>query len=324
MRSRGRSDGAPRGALTSGNARGQRRTDGGWGHDSPHSDRPKTRRIESSIFYYFVYVITVADVRPKDLPDYFLSHGRHWLTTTEIAEAIGGSRVDARQAANRWQAKGLAFSPTRGAYVLIPPEFRTWRAVPASHFVDDMMRYLGHAYYVGYLSAAEVHDAAHQRPQTFQVVTDQRLKTRTFGRVRVKFILNAHTADRPTVTINTPTGTMRVSTPEATILDLVSAPEHSGGLSNVATVMGDLLEDAKIDVSEIIRIAHSWPTTVVQRTGWLLDLAASELGVDLDLGPLATVAIGQGSVTKLSPSGGSGPLDTRWNIIVNTEVESDR
>jgi hypothetical protein len=68
------------------------------------------------------------------------------LTTTEIAEAIGGSLVDDRQAANRWQAKGLAFSPTRGAYVLIPPEFRTWRAVPASHFVDDMMRYLGHEY----------------------------------------------------------------------------------------------------------------------------------------------------------------------------------
>ena len=118
-----------------------------------------------------MYVTARTQVRPKDLPDYFLSHGRHWLTTAEIADAIGGSLLDARQTANRWQTKGLAFSPTRGAYVLIPPEFRTWRAVPASHFVDDMMRHLGHAYYVGYLSAAEIHDAAHQRPQVFQVVT---------------------------------------------------------------------------------------------------------------------------------------------------------
>jgi predicted transcriptional regulator of viral defense system len=176
-----------------------------------------------------VYVIIVADVRPKDLPDYFLPHGRHWLTTTEIAEAIGGSLIDARQAANRWQAKGLAFSPTRGAYVLIPPEFRTWRAVPASHFVEDMMRYLGHEYYVGYLSAAEIHDAAHQRPQTFQVVTDQRLKTRTFGRVRVTFILSSHTAQRPTVTVNTPTGTMRVSTPEATRTEMGPLDERRAG-----------------------------------------------------------------------------------------------
>ena len=271
-----------------------------------------------------MYVTIVSGVRPKDLPDYFLSHGQHWLTTTAIADAIGGSLLDARQTANRWQTKGLAFSPTRGAYVLIPPQFRTWRAVPASHFVDNMMRYLGHAYYVGYLSAAEVHDAAHQRPQTFQVVTNERLRTRTFGRVRLTFILNAHTADRPTVTVNTPTGTIRVSTPEATILDLVSAPEHSGGLSNVATVMGDLLEDAKLNVPEIVRIAKGWPTTVVQRTGWLLDFTARELGVDLDLDPLASVAIDQGSVTKLSPSGGNGQLNARWNIIVNSDVEPDR
>lgn len=155
-------------------------------------------------------------------------------------------------------------------------------------------------------------------------MTDERLKTRTFGRVRVKFILNTHTADRPTITVNTPTGTIRVSTPEATILDLVSAPEHSGGLSNIATVIGDLLEDAKINVSEIIRISGGWPTTVVQRTGWLLEQAAFEVGVKLDLDPLATAATSQGGVTKLSPSSGTGPLDKRWNIIVNTEVESDR
>lgn len=88
----------------------------------------------------------------------------------------------------------LAFSPSRGMYVLIPPQFRTWRAVPASHFIDDMMRFLGHAYYVGFLSAAEVHDAGHQRPQTFQVATSERLSTRTFGRVRVEFVLNTRTS----------------------------------------------------------------------------------------------------------------------------------
>jgi predicted transcriptional regulator of viral defense system len=296
----------------------------GWRLTLPPPDGRRFKRVESRRFCYFEYVTSLADVRPKDLPDYFLSHGRHWLTTAEIADALGGSLVDARQTANRWQAKGLAFSPTRGAYVLIPPEFRTWRAVPANHFVDDMMRYLGHSYYVGYLSAAEIHDAAHQRPQVFQVVTDERLKTRIFGRVRVKFILNTHTADRPTITVNTPTGTIRVSTPEATILDLVSAPEHSGGLSNIATIIGDLLEDAKINVSEIIGIAHEWPTTVIQRTGWLLEQAATERGIDLDLDPLAAFAAGQGGVTKLSPSGGTGPLNTRWNITVNTEVESDR
>ena len=43
---------------------------------------------------------------------------------------------------------------------MIPPEFRSWGAVPATHFIDPMMRFLGHDYYVGYLSAAEAHGAA--------------------------------------------------------------------------------------------------------------------------------------------------------------------
>ncbi len=156
--------------------------------------------------------------------------------------------------------------------MLIPPEFRTWRAVPASHIVDDMMRYLGHVYYVGYLSAAEIHDAAHQRPQTFQVVTDERLKTRTFGRVRVKFILNSHTADRPTVTVNTPTGTMGVSTPEATILDLGSRPKSLP----CGTTTGSMASMAKSKLSVSLdpdRLARAQELVHAASVSELLDTA---------------------------------------------------
>ena len=40
------------------------------------------------------------------------------------------------------------------------------------------------------LSAAELLSAAHQRPQVFQVVMDKYLPGRTFGRVRMGFIVN--------------------------------------------------------------------------------------------------------------------------------------
>jgi predicted transcriptional regulator of viral defense system len=271
-----------------------------------------------------VHVIDSTARRPKDLPDYFLAHGRHWVTTSDIAEALGGSLVDARQAANRWQTKGLAFSPTRGAYVLIPPEFRTWGAVPASHFIDDMMRFLGHAYYVGYLSAAEIHDAGHQRPQTFQVVTNERLRTRMFGRVHIDFILSAHTVTRPTILANTPTGTINVSTPEATVFDLVSTPERSGGLSNVATIIGDLLDDERLLVDELVRIAHGWSASVVQRAGWLIELVARNLDHSVNLDSLASIGSRLVHPTKLVPSAGLGSLNERWNVIVNTEIEPDR
>ena len=124
----------------------------------------------------------------------------------------------------------------------IPPEFRTWGAVPASHFIDPLMRYLGHDYYVGFLSAAEFHGAAHQRPQVFQVVTSGRLRDRAFGRVRIEFTTSSDTAARPVVERNTPTGTMRVASPEVTVLDLV-AYRRGGGISNVATVVGELVAE---------------------------------------------------------------------------------
>ena len=115
--------------------------------------------------------------------------------------------------------------------------------------------------------------------------------------------------------MNTPTGTMRVSTPEATVLDLVSAPEHGGGLSNIATVIGDLLEDSKLDVAELTRIEDGWPATVVQRTGWLPRPHGVDVDTELNLDALAAIATSHGDQAKLVPSGGDGRLDHRWNLM---------
>jgi predicted transcriptional regulator of viral defense system len=261
---------------------------------------------------------------PRDLPDRLLAHGEHWITTSQIAEILDVSEVEARQITGRWRKRQLAFSPTRGAYVMIPPQYRTWGAVPASHFVDELMRFLGHAYYVGYLSAAEIHDAAHQRPQVFQVVTEAHLRARSFGRVHMVFIRSAGVVDRPTVRVNTPTGTMTVSTPEVTVLDMVSAPEHSGGLSNIATVIADLLQESKLQLADVARVSADYPLAVAQRCGWLIDFVAREIGMQVDLDALSVVASQRSKPTPLASGNGlNGPRNRRWNVIVNTEVEPD-
>jgi predicted transcriptional regulator of viral defense system len=266
----------------------------------------------------------VARVAARDVPDYFLAHGEHWVTVPNIVDFLGVSAVEARQIAGRWRAKRLAFSPTRGAYVLVPPEYRTWGAVPASHFVDDLMRFLGHPYYVGYLSAAEIHDAAHQRPQVFQVVTDARLRDREFGRVRMTFVRSAATSERPTVNVNTPTGAMTVSTPEVTVLDMASAPEHSGGLSNIATVIASLIEDSKLDVGALAQAATGYPAAVAQRTGWLIDFVCTELDASVNLEALLAVTARRSTPALLASGGGrDGHHNDRWNVIVNTDVEPD-
>jgi len=100
---------------------------------------------------------------PRGLADWLLSRGRRWVTTTEAAELLGiPERHVAPPLAQSRRREYLSSSPTKGLYVAIPPEFRSWGVVPGAHFVDPMMRHLGHDYYVCFLSAAEVHRFSHQ------------------------------------------------------------------------------------------------------------------------------------------------------------------
>lgn len=263
-------------------------------------------------------------VEPRELADWLLSRGRHWITTIEAATVLGIPPAHVAPTLARYRHRGHLFSPTKALYVAVPPEFRSWGAVPASHFIDALMGHLGHDYYVCLLSAAEVHGFAHQRPQVFQVMTPARLRNRSFGRVHVVFVSSAHMADRPTQEVNTPTGTMRVSTIETTVLDLVAFPHLSGSLFNVATVIGDMLQDQALDVARVAEVAAGYPAATVQRTGWLIDFMAEEVGVEIDTDGLIPLAEARATPTLLDSGGGRwGEHDDRWNVIVNEELEPE-
>lgn len=263
-------------------------------------------------------------VAPRELADWLLSRGQHWVTTAEAAALLGIPSGHVAPSLAAYRRRGHLFSPTKGLYVAIPPEFRSWGAVPASHFIDALMAHLGHDYYVCLLSAAEVHGFAHQRPQVFQVMTQARLRDRSFGRVHLAFVTSVHTADRPVQEVNTPTGTMRVSTPETTVLDLVTFPNLSGSLFNVATVIGDMLIDGAIDTHRLSEVAAGYPTATVQRTGWLIDVMARDVGVEVDTDPLVPLASARATPTLLDRGGGRwGDHDERWNVIANQELEGE-
>ena len=254
------------------------------------------------------------------LPDALLSAGVHAFTTADAAEAAGVRPDSARPALARLIRNELAFSPARGLYVPIPPEYRSWGAVPATWFVDPLMRHLGRAYYVGYLSAAELHGAAHQRPQVFQVVVDRDLRDRAFGRVRMRFVTNSDIADLPTVRRNTPTGAMAVATPDLTAIDLANRPENGGGLHNVATVLVGLANDGKLDDPTLARMVDHFPVAAARRTGWIIEHFTD---VRLDaLADVASRAIGEPS--NLDQHGPRrGRVDPRWRVRVNAVVEPD-
>jgi len=123
-----------------------------------------------------------------------------------------------------------------------------------------------------------------------------------------------------TVERNTPIGIIRLSSPEATALELVGYPEHSGYLDNIATVLAELAESMSSDklAREAVRAPRAW----VQRLGYLLcHVGASEIAAALDpvlhTGKTFPVAL-----APWKPVTGK-PRDPRWRIAVNVEVEPD-
>jgi predicted transcriptional regulator of viral defense system len=260
--------------------------------------------------------------RPENLRAYLdvlQASGRYTFTRVEAAKALGLSDIALKNALWRLARTGRVASPRRGFYAIVPPEYRVAGSLPAAWFIRDLMEYLGRPYYVGLLTAASLHGAAHQAPQEFQVVTDRPFGVIEIGRVRIRFVKKVHLPRTPTIGVKTPTGEMRTSTPEATALDLVRYPEHCGGLSNVATVLQELAE--RLDGAELVRVAEAdGEVAYAQRLGYLLDRAGRQ---EVARALAEWVDARSPRVTPLSPGAAitGAKRDARWRVAVNEEVD---
>lgn len=263
------------------------------------------------------------------LRDHVVGRGIGALTLDDVVELTGLSRGAAKEAMRRARAAGHFFLPAPGLYIPIPSEYSTWGVVPAMDFIDQLMGFMGRRYYVALLSAAELHGAAHQRPQVFQVMVDARVADREIERVRLQFSVSADLDAVPVTLKNSRTSQVRVSTPEATVLDLAARPRQSGGLSNVATVLGELVEDSKLDPSKLSKAAALYPLAVVRRVGWLLD-RVNDYADTYDLTVLlhdlvqARSVEGRRAVDLLAVGGPRrGRTNAHWGLVENADVEPD-
>ena len=250
------------------------------------------------------------------------SQGRYTFTRSEALAALSVTPESLKKAAQILLRRRRLASPRRGFYVIVPTEYRVAGAPPASWYIDDLMKAAGTSYYVGVLTAAALHGAAHQQPQEFQVVTARSQRSVVVGRERLRFLKKRSLESTPVTRMKTPTGTMRVSTPEATALDLLRYVRAAGFLSNVATVLADLapkcnsaglVEAATTDVE----LPH------VQRLGYLLD----RVGAHRLAEPLANwLGKRRPEWTRLEPSRPvrKAARQERWRLFVNTRVEPDR
>lgn len=251
--------------------------------------------------------------------DQLQSRGRYTFTREQALVAAGTSEIAVAASLRRLRKVGRIVSPRRGFHVIVPLEYRATGAPPAEWFIDNLMHHLRHPYYVGLLSAAALHGAAHHAPQVFQVVTHLPARPLTVGRVRITFV-QGRVGVTHTHKLNTQTGTIVVSTPEETALDLVRHATVCGGLQNVATVLRELAEG--LDGARLVVASRGVERTVAQRLGWLLDrLGAAEVAEPLARS-LASGLLFPAALRSDLPSRGAA-LDRRWCVFANAVIEDD-
>lgn len=252
--------------------------------------------------------------------DDLAARGRFHFVTAEAVRALGGTVPTVRAALRRLKTKGAIADPYRGFYVIVPPEYRRLGCLPADQFVPQLMDHLGETYYVGLLSAAELHGAAHHHPQAFQVMVRSNRRPLECGAVRVQFVARKDLDRTAVVERRTPRGPLRVSSPEATALELVGYADQCGGLDNVATVLADLVES--LEVERLVEEAAKVPIAWVQRLGYLLDLVDGRDLSDALAHCVAKRARVVAPLRRAARSAGAA-RDARWMLVINADVEPD-
>jgi len=246
--------------------------------------------------------------------------GRYSFSLEELVKCFSISDKALNQALFRLKSKNKISQIRKGFYAIITPEYSRQGIVPPNLFIDDLMKSLGKKYYVGLLSAAALHGAAHQQPMEYYVITEKpALRDIKNEKLSFNFFVKQSWQEADIIQKKTDAGYINVSTPELTALDLLTYGDF--GINRILTILEELSEEMK--PSNLARAARNYPlTSTIQRLGYLIDkrvgnqkLAAilRKILNDRKIGP----------IPLLKSSDNKGSLDIDWKIYLNTELDSD-
>lgn len=268
----------------------------------------------------YIKTIPQGSVPVASLPDWALGHGISALSTEEVMYlcAIPAQHVSQRMALLRKRAQ--IFSPTRGLWIPIPIEYRTWGAPDPLIYIDDMMAHLNVDYLVGWLSSAARYGASHHAAQVFQVATSRTVRDREFGRSRLEFFARNYVGSVKPSSEFTHKTKAKIASATTTMLMLTSDIAICGGIDNVSNLIIELADEYGDFENEIIAEAPLFPDAASRRIGWLLDT----FGEGAPDGLHEYCATLESDVSILSPAAPkAGKADSNWKIIINEKVDPD-
>jgi predicted transcriptional regulator of viral defense system len=262
------------------------------------------------------------DKRVSDLLDDFQRKGLYGFDRSKVEAALPVSTAAVGKALKRLSEKRRVKRLRKGFHAIVPVEFAIQGIPPFDWYLDDLMRSLDLPYYIGLLSAAALHGAAHQQVQQLQIVVPRQERPLGLRGLSIRFFRKRDFASTPLQSRKGHSGMLPVSSPEATALDLVRYSRQIGGLDVVLTVLAELAES--IDPTKLAAAAATETETAqIQRLGWLLDhLGQTALADALHAALPTSKALPRAALDPGAPR--TGPITgNRWRIMENAQPEAD-
>lgn len=247
-------------------------------------------------------------MKPADLRDHLVEQGRYFASSDDLCDLLDVRPESLYGSLHRPSERGEITNVCPGGWVPTPVGYQAagpWLLPPLTWYVDDMMRHLGHDYYLGHSTAAERWGASHHRSSYETLVTTARTTHRTAEDSRcpepgpaplplAKYIYSSSIGSKETDTLVgdgeswLPAGVSVVySSPEVTLLDMVQRARTGTAVDNACNTACLMLFWGHLDAEKLTEQSFAYPLPTRQRTGRIVDAASEHMGVPFDSGLLS-------------------------------------
>lgn len=251
--------------------------------------------------------------------DQRLASGRVAFPLADLVKETGLSVTAARNQLLRLENRVTRVSPRQQFFLIVSPEYRALGAPPVAWWLHDYFQWLGEPYYLALQSAASSLGSNPQALQVTQVMTKIPHRPLEVGRIRIQFFVKHTLEQTPTQPLANAYAPLQVSTPEATIFDLVQYAVRIGGIGRVAETIAPLLPLIRpAELRRVLKIENE-PVTA-QRLGFVLEKLRATNFAKVVQNWLPSDLIFVPLVPGLR---GDAPEIKRWRIL-NNAVEFER
>src|SRR6056297_4123209 len=251
------------------------------------------------------------------------SLGRYTFSLEQLKQDFPNVTEQALNLAlSRLSNKGRILSVYKGFYLIVSPEYSSRGVLPPVLFIHQLMQYIGKPYYVGLLSAAALHGAAHQQPQEFFVVTSSKQSLTQKKGLKINFIVKKKMPDNFLEKRKTESGYVYISNPVLTAADLIYYNKRIGRINRAVSVLSELAEAMKTNnINQ--ELIQNFPTTTLQRLGYILEniLQKRQLSEKLYNQLMKRTNKLFMQPLKSGNTAGEFPKNNKWKIIINIDIE---